>query len=446
MYSPDKLFAQLQRLPQVHRYWIGYSGGLDSLVLLHSFTKLREQHANFHFTAVHLHHGLHPDADLWAHECRAVCEQFGVELMIERLNVTKARGDSLEDAARKARYQRFMKFIHKDAALVTAHQEDDQTETILLQLFRGCGPHGLAAMPKSARLGLGYHLRPLLTFSRKQLALYARDQRLKWIEDSSNSELNFRRNFLRHEILPRLAQRWPSLNSTLTRSAFHCANSIVLTDALAELDLQQCKPGDCLAFVDLQQLSLFSQERIANLLRYWLRQLGLTVPSSKRLQQVFKTVLTAGQDRQPVIKWNGGELRRYRKRLYAMANLKAIVNTVIPWNLDQTIKLSELNASLYAETKLGHGLRESSAFEADVTIRFRQGGEICQTHPKRVHKPLSRLFQEAGIPPWQRDRLPLIYLNQRLAAVADLWVCEPFAARANEQGLAIRFHQQGIGK
>ncbi len=442
MFSSNQLFEQLQALPKSHHYWLAFSGGLDSLVLVHSFVKLRKKLDGIKLTAIHVHHGLHPDADCWAAHCQTICDQLEVELNIEKVNVDKKTGDSLEDAARKARYSCFSHFLQPGDALVTAHHRFDQAETLLLQLMRGCGPRGLAAMPKSAQFGVGQHLRPLLAFSQKQLTEYAIKHGLEWVEDSSNAETNFNRNFLRHEILPQLLKRWPGVDKTIARTAQHCATSLHLTDALAEMDLHQCKGDNNFEKLNINRLVKLSDERIANLLRYWLLQLNLTIPNTKRLRQIFQSVLAAKSDRQPLIKWQGGEIRRYRNYLYAMPNLATMTMAKVPWNLGQPLALNNINITLSTETATGRGLKQSMAMNKSISVGFRQGGEVCQIHPNPIHKRLKKLFQEKHIPPWQRDRLPLIFVGQNLAAVADLWVCEPYAAHHEESGLRICLRNQ----
>ncbi|MEN9847337.1 MAG: hypothetical protein RL368_77, partial [Pseudomonadota bacterium] len=218
MFDPTQLLQTLQELPPCRRYWVAYSGGLDSHVLLHALAKLRT-HCTAHLHAVHIHHGLNPRADEWAKHCQQVCADLGIPSTVHAIHIPRNTGASLEALARDARYAALKSIIGEGEVCFTAHHGDDQAETVLLQLFRGAGVAGLSAMPRSAPLGNGWQVRPLLNYSRTQLQHYATTQQLHWIEDDSNLDLRFDRNFLRHAVLPILRQRWGSLSPTLQRVA-----------------------------------------------------------------------------------------------------------------------------------------------------------------------------------------------------------------------------------
>ncbi len=430
-FTPRHLLERLRSfLPPVHGYWVAYSGGLDSHVLLHALAAVRGELGDTRLAAVHVHHGLHADADLWTEHCTAVCGALGVPLTVLRVDARAGAGESPEASARAARYRALEQLLGAGDVLLTAHHLDDQAETLLLQLLRGSGPHGLAAMPQSSALGAARHGRPLLDVPREALRRYARGEGLSWVEDSSNAELHFDRNYLRHEILPRLAARWPSARETLARSAAHCAEAASLLDELAALDLQAVL-GDGPDRLAVPRLLALSSARRRNVLRIWLRGLGLPLPSQAQLAQV-EQALAADWDAEPCVHWSGAEVRRYRDQLYAMAPLPAHDSGAeIEWDLEAPLELPALGGRLRATRVQGQGVHAS---RGRVTVRFRAGGERCRPLGRHETHALKKLFQEAGVPPWQRERIPLIFIGGELAAVAGLWVCEPFAASGMDYG------------
>jgi len=433
-FTPAHLLARLRALPSAQRYWVAYSGGLDSHVLLHALAALRAELGEVRLAAVHVHHGLHTDAELWTEHCTAVCGQLGVPLTVLRVDARAAAGESPEAGARAARYQALEELLGAGDVLLTAHHLDDQAETLLLQLLRGSGPHGLAAMPDRAALGGALHGRPLLDAPREALRRYAHAEGLSWVEDSSNAELAFDRNYVRHEILPRLAVRWPSARQTLTRSAGHCAEAASLLDELAALDLAAVG-GDVSSRLSVAALLDLSPPRRRNVLRAWLRGLGLALPSQAQLAQV-EQVLESDWDTEPCVHWIGAEVRRYRDELHAMRPLSPHdPSLTLQWNVDAPLDLPALDGRLRATRVRGEGVRLSQ--ECTVTVRFRAGGERCRPAGRAETHTLKKLFQDAGVPPWRRERIPLIFIGDDLAAVAGLWVCEPFAAGADDDGWVI---------
>jgi len=432
----DLLFGELG-LPDAPVLRLAYSGGLDSSVLLHALAELRGSR-RFMLAAIHVDHGLHPDSDKWARHCAEVCRQLDAPFTLQRVSVTGRDEEGLEAAARRARYAALRQGLAPGEFLLTAHQRDDQAETLLLQLLRGSGIAGQAAMPARARFGAGELLRPLLNFPRASLMAYAERQRLVWIEDPSNGDTRLRRNFLRAEILPRLAGHWPDAAAALARSAMHAAEALELLDELAEADLALCLDGDqrypwALSVTALTGLTPAHQR---NLLRLWLRRQGFVAPTTRHLNELLARVRHTPQSRQSCVSWPGVGIWRYRDRLVALP-ARALPDPLLEanWNLAQPFEIPGVGRLLARPSTT----REVPRLRAlgSVHVRLRQGGETLLLPGRHHHHALKKLIQAAGIPPWERHRLPLFYAGDRLAAVADRWVCAGFAATDDEPGLQI---------
>ncbi len=433
-FSPDSLYRQLLLHP-ASAYRVAYSGGLDSHVLLHALVRLRDR-LDADIGAVHVNHALQADADLWEEHCRLVCEDLCVDYVSLRVDAGGAPGDSPEAAARDARYAALAGWLPAGACLLSAQHQDDQAETLLLQLLRGSGVNGLAAMPQLSELGRGQLLRPLLGHTRRQLRAYAEANGLRWIEDPSNRDLAFDRNSLRKRIFPVLRERWPAAAAALSRSAAHCAEAADLLQQIATQDLAGIQ-GSASDRLSLAGLGVLSPQRQRNVLRYWFRQASAATPSAAVLARIQHDVLQSRRDATPCVRWGGHELRRYRDDLYLLKQRhEADSSTVIEWRLATPLSLPDAGGVLRASPQTGRGIR-ASAVESGVRVGWRQGGERCLPAGRGHHHSLKKLFQERGIPPWERSRIPLIYIDDQLAAVAGLWVCEPFDARPSESGLMI---------
>lgn len=435
-FTPARLLAQLTHYPAPH-YWVAYSGGLDSHTLLHAMAGLRPHLPGAELHAIHINHALQPDAQQWSEHCAQVCAALKIPYRAVHVNAAPAAGESPEAAARSARYQALAGVMSNGDALLTAHHRDDQAETLLLQLLRGSGPHGLAAMPACATFGAGMHLRPLLEFTRTQLHHYATQQDLNWIEDQSNFATHYDRNYLRQEIMPRLAARWPGVSATFARSARHAADGAYLLDMLAQSDLEHvaAEPRDTLSVARLKTLD---QPRQRNLLHAWFKYLHLPLPAAVHIEHILSDVVAVAADREPCVRWPGAEVRRYRDLMYAMAPLTPHdPATVLPWDMQDVLMLPSGLGTLSAMPATGNGLKESLCRNHGITVCFRHGGECCRPAGRGHTHEFRKLFQEASIPPWQRDRIPLIYVGPELAAVGDLWVCEPFHAAADERSLVM---------
>jgi tRNA(Ile)-lysidine synthase len=402
---------------------VGFSGGLDSTVLLHALATYYPQ--PIPIKAIHVHHGLSPNATDWQANCQTVCDLLGIPLIVCPVHVDPRA--NVEAAAREARYQAFYSVLDKNDCLVLAHHRDDQAETLLLQLFRGAGIDGMSAMPSIKELAQGDLLRPLLGLSRQALEAYAHEHDLQWVDDESNQESTFSRNYLRHQIIPLLEAKWPQVMANLSRTASHCQQARLNLDALAKMDSESLQvPQDQLSLLSVQHLD---PARLANVLRVWLRQNQHQPPTESILHQLIDDVVLARGDATPLVQWGDTIVRRYQQMLYVMRQQEAVSIKACEWPLFPTsIALDGarlLQVSLHTE-----GLRMPE--DAHIEVRFRQGGELFYWHGQT--KILKKLLQEWNIPPWQRDHIPLVYVNGELAVVVGQAISDHYFAKG-EAGL-----------
>lgn len=427
----DHLRTELRRFAADHfvKTWcLAYSGGVDSQVLLHLLSGF-----NLELHAIYIDHGLQPASAQWAEHCRASCRQLGVPFQVIAVDASPRPRESPEAAARRARYDALATQIQTGDCLLTAQHQDDQAETLMLQLLRGAGAGGLAAMPRHNRFANGWHLRPLLDWSRAQILQYARQHHLQWVEDPSNQSSQYDRNFLRNEIFPLLRQHWPSLHRTLARAAALQGEQAALLTQLARLDAAAALgAGDCLR---VDALHALNPERGRNLVRYWIVQRGHSLPSTGVMRQIMIQMLSEREDAEPVVSWAGSEVRRYRGALYLLHRDQPIAVDVLDWSVEQPIWLPGVGLLQMIED--AHGL-DRSALRQPVQIRFRRGGERIKPAGRNAHHGLKNLFQEAGVPPWLRDRIPLLFKGDELIAVVGYWIADEYVCRLGDAGLSPR--------
>jgi len=431
-FSSHQLLKHLLHLcPPTQCVWIAYSGGLDSHVLLHA---LAREVPFKQCRAIHIHHGLNAKADQWATHCQQICEALKIPCEVIRVNVRMVQGESLEALARTARYEAITQLLAPDDVVLTAQHADDQAETVLLQLLRGAGVAGLSAMPPVNRLGKGWLIRPLLSYTRAQLYDYAQQFHLQWIEDSSNADIRFDRNFLRHEVMPKIRQRWCNVAPILSRAARHQAEANELIQVLAEQDWQNCR-GKSAEQLLLVPLSHLSPARQRNILRFWIKKLDLPLPSTAQLQHIINDVLTAKADRQPLVRWHGCEVRRYHNTLFAMPHLPPIpeASQSLTWCLPASLDLPL--GELKVNQAQGRGLALPTG--SQLQVRFRQGGERFQWRGQR--RIVKKLLQEAKLLPWQRPFIPLIYYENQLVAIPNMGIRDDFVAQEGEKGWEIEW-------
>jgi tRNA(Ile)-lysidine synthase len=433
-FGPGLLLERLDALETAgnrpDRYVIALSGGLDSTVLLHALAVTRERHGKA-LLAVHIDHRLQPDSASWSEYCRRLAGRLGVEIRLDPVTVDAAASGGLEAAAREARYAALAQHVGHGDWLLSAHHRNDQAETLLLNLMRGSGPAGLAGIGLLSRFGAGWLARPLIDVPRAALETYAAAQDLRWVDDPSNEDLRFDRNYLRHEVLPALERRWAGVAERLARSADLAAEAAAMLEELAEIDLQ--RTGNRATRIDIDGLLALPEARQRNLLRYAARRAGLPLPGAARLGAVLDDVLRAREDAQPLVAWQGAELRRYRGNLYLLPPLQQTA-----WQPGQPFSGSPLAlgpgmGNLRLAPGAARGLSDASVARG-LSIRLREGGEKFKPFGHLHPKKLKKLLQEEGVVPWMRERLPLIYAGEQLVAVADLWVA---AGAASEPGTAV---------
>lgn len=412
-------------------YWIAYSGGLDSHVLLSLCHELHQE-LLLKLHVIHINHGISTHAEIWAEHCAHVCDEYGIHYHERVIQLECKKGESLEDIARKKRYALFAEYLNQNDILLTAHQQDDQAETVLTQLMRGAGLKGLSAMPSIKPFANGYHARPLLFFPRSSLEDYAYAKQLKWIEDESNQNTQFSRNFIRHDILPLLKTRWPTVTKTLSRSAKHCARAQELLN-INMLERLSSLKGTHEKTLSVSKLLQLNHEQQKLMLRAWIEQFQYPVPSEKKLTAIQQNVLHAGFDRMPCVKWQQVEVRRYRDNLYLQLALSKHDDTqVLTWNMKQPLVIPGLGI-LRAKNVLGQGLKSDIK---QVSVQFRRGGEVLHLG-KRGHHTLKNLFQEWGVPSWMRTRIPLITIKDKVVNVTGYFVDSHYCAKEGEEGLEI---------
>lgn len=424
---------------------VGLSGGMDSVVLLHLLARLAPLHA-WKLSALHVHHGISPHADAWAAFCARFCGSLAVPLHVEHVDIQPLRHMGIEAAARHLRHQALSDQPVDFIAL--AHHQDDQAETVLLQLLRGAGVKGLAGMaavrrPQDQFDGHAHPtlLRPLLGVSRAELAAYADAHGLEWVEDESNSDQRYPRNFLRHSIIPSINQVVPGVNAALARSARHLAEADVLLDALAEEDAlvehdgARAFDGETLAVARLMALP---HVRAKNMLRWFIARRGALMPEASRLDEMLRQVRAARQDAQLRIAWGEWVLRRYRGRVFVCARqAEPDADPVVSWAGEAA--LAWPGGVLHFVASSSEGVSADRLATGAVTVRARRGEEMLRPDAARPARSLTYLFQAQGVPPWLRAGWPLLYCSERLVAVPGVAVDCEWRASAGRPGLLLRW-------
>lgn len=428
---------------------LAFSGGLDSSVLLHLLSRL-SQRIPMQLEAMHVHHGLSTNADAWSQFCQQTCQQYGITCQIQHVQLAPASDLGTEAEARLKRYQALMASSAQLIAL--AHHQDDQAETLLLQLMRGAAVKGLSGMPAhdpQRRLW-----RPLLGFSRTDLEDYAQQHNLQWIEDESNQSVQYERNFCRLQLIPLMRQRHPSIVHNLSRSAELMAQAQGLLDELAQLDAAQAVRPQGL---DLAYCAALSPPRAANLLRYWLAQQGMMMPSQAQLQQVMQQLLHAKQGQQPALRLRHQHQRQlyWIRRYQGYASLQAhaaqrishsdsqaasaLLDGILTqqptliWQGEAELRLPD-GSLLQFSQQMGQGISVKQLAQQPVSIQWRSGGERFKPFANRPSKTLKKWWQELQVPPWQRQRTPMLYAAERLLMVPGIGVQAEWQATAQEKG------------
>ena len=410
----DNLSQRLAELPgPPQKFAVAFSGGLDSTVLLAALGRLTPRPD---VRALHVDHGLHPDSKAWERHCRAVAAVLVAGYVSLRCPVEPIPGESLEALARQVRYRALKDLVAPGEMLLTAHHADDQLETVMMRLLRGTGVKGLRGIARLQPFGSGFLARPLLEVPRVEILAAARAWGLEWLEDPSNRDSRFDRNYVRAELIPRIKARWPAAARTVGRAASQMAEAQQILDEAAQADVTG-DPGrvDCSALRDL------SPARRRNLLRHSMIRLGLPVPDTRQMDTLLEALEVRRRDARTRVQWPGGEARIYRNRLYLLEPLPAgspegytgAVSLARPW--------SGPEGKLRLVSGAGPGLPRIWAKQG-FAVRFREGGERIRPMGRRHSRPLKKWLQEAGVPPWLRARIPLLYREDDLVAVGDLWI------------------------
>ncbi len=416
----ELLEASLAELP-AGPLLVAHSGGLDSTVLLHALANSSAARKRG-LRAVHIDHRLHAESAMWARHCRDFAGQMSVPIEVRTVEIARTPGMGLEATARRARYGAIEAMIGEGEILVLGHHRDDQAETVLLKLLRGAGPEGLGAMRALRRFGQGMAWRPLLALPRATLRGYAERQKLTWIEDPSNADVSLDRNFLRVEILPRILRRWPEAETSMAQSASWARAAADFIDEEAERALARVQGLDPLTLRFREWLMLPDALRDP-VLRRWLRSIGLPEPTQFQVAELVRQLGEAAEDRQPCVRWPGVEVRRYRDLLHALPPLQL---PPLDWSAEFTGEPLALPADVGVLRLVAVNAGVSSPrLDPPALVRFRRGGESLRLAGGAHTRELRDLLQEAGVPPWQRSRLPLVLDGDgALLAVADLWTSE----------------------
>ncbi|MEQ1592915.1 MAG: tRNA lysidine(34) synthetase TilS [Thiobacillaceae bacterium] len=415
------------------RLVLGLSGGIDSVALLHVLLALRTSHP-FQLACVHVHHGLSPNADAWAAFCDQLCRANGIPFSIHRVTLNRHDPAGIEAAARTARHAVFAG-IDADFVL-TAHHQNDQAETLLLQLFRGAGPKGLAAMAE-VHARNGWHaaqLRPFLDLTRIEIERYVHQHALRWVEDESNADTVYSRNYLRHTLMPFLHARFPAAVATLARGAVLQAEASVLLEELAAIDAQQGVAGDRL---DCTALAGLSPPRARNLLRWFIQQQGLRMTSERRLDEGLRQLLHAAQDACVSVAIHPGtELRRFRGGAYLVPVRACATQAPVRWQGEPGVRLKQAGWDIAMNPVQGAGLSLARLNAACVEFGVRQGGERMRLVHNGTHRSLKNLLQESAQPPWQRACVPLLWCDGQMVWASGIGFDEDYLASGNEPGVA----------
>ncbi|MBO9492160.1 tRNA lysidine(34) synthetase TilS [Endozoicomonas sp. G2_1] len=474
--------SNLASLTEVNTVCLAYSGGVDSQVLLHILTRLKQSgDLSCSLVVCHVHHGLSANADDWAEFAEQICTKLSVELVVKRVDLDISSSRNIEQKARTARYQALTEVARakgEGTVILTGHHLDDQTETLMLALKRGSGLKGLAAMSTQSSLA-GYQtefnqqdlkgssngsvnhssrdnelslIRPLLDCRREQIEQYAKLHQLEWIEDESNSDDSFDRNFLRNQVLPLIEQRWPQFNQAVSRSASHCRSGQALLDEIAQQDLDSLKIAEGVLSVTL--LKELSEHRFNNVIRYFFASCHLLMPSTEQLNQL-RQQLNAADDKVPALKLGDYWLRRYQQKLYLTPSFQDLSEQLINLDLSAVEQGGELEVEL--PDQLGHlsltlatteqliseepdnntkEPKKTFYFQLNdhdqvldkeqLAIRFSHDNPKCTPDYRQHSRPLKKVLQELGLPPWQRKRLPLLYYRDQFIGIAGLFICKPY--------------------
>ena len=437
MFVPDQL--RDINLENYTRIAVAFSGGLDSSVLLHSLVSIPEFKEKVF--AIHVNHGLSPNSKSWIKHCDKFCSGLGVNFI--PLTIELENSKTNENILRKARYEAFFSCLEKGDVLCTAHHQDDHIETILFRILRGTGIKGLAGIEKYSQIEGIDLIRPLISYSKKDLLDYGNKFNVNWIEDESNEDLSISRNFIRKKVIPNLKNdNWPEYKNSISYLSSKAKEANEILDEIAFLDLKRCA-SESLDRLSILKIRELSHARAMNVLFTWLginTHLGV---SNKITDQVYKSIVLASENSNPVVTFGkrgesgSFQIRRFNNflRHLPLTETETLSNKKVwKWNTNNPLELP--TGTLSMQLSLGKGI-STQLTEPGISIKGRIGGERCKPEGRSKSQKLKKLFQEYRVPPWVRDRIPLVYVGDQLAAVSDLWVCEEFVAKKDERGIVL---------
>lgn len=443
-FTESCLLQTLKSFPAVNTYKVGFSGGADSTTLLHALVKIHRQ-LDVPVSAIHINHGIHPEADEWQRQCVRFCDQHNVELTCLKIDLQNCSGKGLEAEARHLRYESMSAMLNAGDCLLTAHHADDQAETLLLNLMRGSGVDGLTAMPESRPLGQGVLQRPLLKFKNSALRDYLHDNHINWSEDPSNQHLNHDRNFVRHQVIPLLEQRWPKVNQRLllTQEAMTDARQLLENLADEYLDANLTHPF----VLTITSACRENPELFKLVVRRWTRQSGTAAISAYNLSSLCEQVRHTGSDNKVSIIWGGWLLRWYKDHLWLQKDKETQPCPTVKW----PAKCNEVNLGndsgrlvLVPGDTLESRTIGDDSFSApgELSVCSRVDVKEPVIYQGGMHKSLKKMFQSADIPPWLRNSIPLCSLDGKLVAVGDWCFEEQFASWLSTHGYRLCWHPQ----
>lgn len=427
--SNDSLLAVLEKVKTTGKFWIAYSGGMDSSVLLHLFYSNKKT-INNEIEVIYINHGLQEEADDWGEFCQQQCKKYNFSFIQIKIHETCPKGKSIEAWAREKRYQLIENLINNEDVLFTGHHQDDQIETFFLQALRGAGPRGLSAMPLIRTKENYLHVRPLLNYPRDRLKNYAIQHNLIWQDDKSNHDNRYDRNYFRNEVTPVINKRWPAYRHTLNRLIENQQESRILLNELALTDMKHAQQGEnkCL---DLGFINKLNVHRQKNLIFFWLDTQGLQTPGSRHIEKIISDIINSEREKSPCVNWANVEVRRYKNCLYAQKTLSDFnVKAEFIWQPETVLNIFE--ETLSAELVKGKGISKDKLNKNNLVVKFRKGGEKIKPGSSAYSKTVKQLFQEKSVLPWYRDKIPLIYVNDDLAAIPGFCVDEKYIASRNE--------------
>lgn len=408
------------------RWVVGYSGGRDSHVLLQTLALVQAQF-NLKLKAIHVNHQIHLQASQWAQHCQNIAYAFNIECQILNVNLALKKGESIEAKARELRYEAIRNHLEPNDILLTAHTQDDQAETVLLQLIRGAGVQGLSAMGECKALGSTFHYRPLLSITREQIEKASIAYGLSWITDDSNDNVRFDRNFIRHDILPLLKSRFKGVVPSLARSAQLCQEAASAQQVQAQSDFEKiyCEGLEGVDEIKGLELIKLPFERQKAVIRYWIAKNNYLYPSKVKLEDMLRQMNTARLDSTPSITWAGGVVRRYKQNWYLSKQLN-----------------QRISFDFRFEKVQGRGFKLALIEDlSQIRVGYRVGGERCKPTGQAFSKSLKKWFQIFEIPIWMREAVPLIYYQDQLIGAVGYFICEGWqVAEREEWGVEIVPH------